>query len=289
MKTRKSQERVRGVKALGVGVDFDAAPQAPVSTDAGQQLLHLVADLLRQPGVKRILLLLDEVQELARGKGGELAMKAVRAVANKHKTDGRVLMLMTGSSKEGLTQLFAAHGKPSFGLAERQDFPVLGREYVEHVIHRANEPRARTHKLKADDFVEAFQMMEHRPADLEAFVGHVATYNVLDVVGAVPSFLKARYPAEQIELRYAAMTPLQRILLSHVAQGASELTGQVMLKTIIEELGTSVTPAGVRKALTSLPSDILSNPERGRYVIVDPIFASWLKGRVRRNSCADVS
>jgi hypothetical protein len=282
LKTRRSQERVRGVKALGVGVDFDASPPAPTSLDAGQQLQHLVADLLRQSGIQRVLLLLDEVQELARGKGGDVTMKAVRAVANKHKVDGRVLMLMTGSSREGLTQLFAAHGKPSFGLAERQDFPVLGRDYVEHVVQRANEPRAKAHKLRVDEFVEAFAMMDHRPADLEAFVGHVATYNITDVVGAVPSFLRVRYPVDQLEQRYAAMTPLQRILLAQISAGASELTGQPMMKLVMEQLGTSVSPAGVRKALTSLPADILSNPARGSYVIVDPIFGSWLKSRAGR-------
>jgi hypothetical protein len=281
LRSRLSQERVRGVRALGVGVDFDAAPPAPASADAGQQLQHLVAELLRQPGVQRVLLLLDEVQELARSKDGDLTMKAVRAVANKHKADGRVLMVMTGSSKEDLAQLFAAHGKPSFGLAERQDFPVLGRDYVQYVVGRANEPRAKTRKLKVDEFVEAFAMMNHRPADLESFVGHVATYNVLDVVGAVPSFLKSRYPDDQLERRYAAMTPLQRILLAHIADGATELTGQAMMKRIVGQLGTSVTPPGVRKALTSLPGDILSNPQRGSYVIVDPIFASWLKKRVK--------
>jgi hypothetical protein len=147
------------------------------------------------------------------------------------------------------------------------------------VVQRANEPRARAHKLKIDEFVEAFEMMDHRPADLESFVGHVATYNIIDVVGAVPSFLKARYPAEQLELRYAAMTPLQCILLAHIADGATELTGQAMMKTIIGQLGTSVTPAGVRKALTSLPSDLLSNAQRGSYVIIDPIFSGWLKSR----------
>jgi hypothetical protein len=58
-----------------------------------------VADLLRQSGFDRVLLLLDEVQELARSKDSDVTMKAVCAVANKHKVDGRVLMLMTGSSK----------------------------------------------------------------------------------------------------------------------------------------------------------------------------------------------
>jgi hypothetical protein len=279
LKTRRSQTRVRGVKALGLGIDFDAEPAAPASPDAGQQLQHLVADVLRQPQVKRILLLLDEVQELSRHKSGELAMKAVRAVANKHKADGRVLLLMTGSSREGLAQLFAAHGQPSFGLAERQDFPVLGRDYVEHVVARANAPRARAHKLRAEAFVEAFALLGHRPADLEAFVGHVATYNVADVVGAVASFLRSRYPSDLIEQRFSTFTPLQRILLGEVAAGASELTGRMRLAAVAAKLGGSVTAGGVRKALISLPADLMSNPERGVYVIVDPIFAGWLRQR----------
>lgn len=280
LKTRRAQERIRGVKALGVGIDFDGAPDAPRSADAGQQLQHLLADLLRQQGVQRVLLLLDEVQELARSKDGDLAMRAVRALANKHKADGKLMMLMTGSSKEDLARLFSAHGKPSFGLAERQDFPVLGREYVEFVVQRANEPRAKARKLKVEEFLEAFAMLGHRPADLESFVGHIATYNVIDVVGAVPSFLKIRYPDDQLEQRYLAMTPLQRILLAQIAVGATELTGQAMMKTIVGQLGASVTPAGVRKALTSVPSDILANPSRGSYVIVDPLFERWLRGRV---------
>lgn len=279
LKTRRGNEAVRGVKALGLGVDFDAAPAVPSSADAGQQLLHLVADVLRQPRVKRLLLLLDEVQELARSPSGSLAMKAVRAAANRHKADGRLLLLMTGSSREGLAQLFAAHRQPSFGLAERQDFPVLGRDYVEHVVARANQPRMRAHKLHVDDFVAAFAVLGHRPADLEAFVGHVATYHVVDVAGAVSVFLRTRYPADLHEQRWLAMTPLQRILLAEIAAGASMLTGRSMLQTVEAQLGTSVTAGGVRKALISLPPDLLGNPERGVYLITDPLFAAWLRER----------
>lgn len=47
------------------------------------------------------------------------------------------------------------------------------------------------------------------------------------------------------------------------------------------KLGVSVTAGGVRKALISLPADVLSNPERGVYVIVNPMLASWLAQRVQ--------
>lgn len=36
----------------------------------------------------------------------------------------------------------------------------------------------------------------------------------------------------------------------------------------------------IRKALISVPGDLLGNPARGVYVISDPIFALWLGQRV---------
>jgi hypothetical protein len=86
---------------------------------------------------------------------------------------------------------------------------------------------------------------------------------------------------ELIEQRFNAFTPLQRILLAEIAGGAIELTGQKTLQAVAAKLGASVTAGGVRKALISLPADVLSNPERGSYVIVDPMLASWLTQRAQ--------
>jgi len=41
---------------------------------------------------------------------------------------------------------------------------------------------------------EAFTLLGHRPADFIAFVGHVTTFNIKDLVGAVKPFLAQRYP-----------------------------------------------------------------------------------------------
>jgi hypothetical protein len=54
----------------------------------------------------------------------------------------------------------------------------------------------------------------------------------------VASFLKIRYPADLLEQRYAAMTPLQRILLAQIAAGATEMTGAANITRVIEQLGT---------------------------------------------------
>ena len=275
-KTRRLREPVKSLRLLGSGVELEASAAPPGSADPGQQLQHLAADLLRQSGVKRVLLMLDEVQEVARLPSGEQTMKAVRALCNAHKSGGRVLLLMTGSSQAGLATLFASYGKPSFGLAERLDFPVLGRDYVRHVVDRANTGRARGHKLDVDAFVDAFAHLGNRPADLEAFVGHVATYNLHDVAAAVEGFLAVRYPPDDLAARFKAMTPLQQLLLREIAAGATQMTGQHMLGVVAAGLGTRVSTSGIRKALISLPDDVLANPARGVFTLTDPLLAQWL-------------
>ena len=278
LKARKLRQGVKSVSAMGVGLAMDAPPEPPGSADAGQQLQHLFADLLRQPGVGCVLLMLDEVQEVARtGAQGDQAMRAVRALFNQHKVSNKLLLLMTGSSQEGLTRLFASPVQASFGLADREDFPPLGLDYVRFVADRANAGRNTKSRLQPQILFSVFtRQLGNRPADLEAFVGHLSTYNLEDPEVAVDDFLTRRYPPQDIAQRFNAFTPVQRFLLNEIALGARQFTGRMMLDKLERELGVGITGAAVRKALLSLPGNTVANPDRGRYVIEDKLLERWL-------------
>ena len=280
-KSRPLRQSVKSVSALGLGFGLDAAPDLPASPDAGQQLQHLFADLLRQPGVGCVLVSLDEVQEVAKsGAGGDQTMRALRALFNQYKVSGKMLLLMTGSSQDGLTRLFASHAQPSFGLADREDFPPLGLDYLRFVADRANAARSVKSKLKVDVLFDIFALrLQSRPADLEAFVGFVGTYNLTDLAVGVDDFLTLRYPPQDIEQRYLGFTPVQRFLLQEIASGAQQFTGQPMLLKLEKTLGVGVTAAAVRKALLSLPANTVANPQRGCYVIEDKLLENWLQGQ----------
>lgn len=269
---RMAHTPVTGVRAASLGVTLATPRSAPTSKDAGVQLLHLAAELMRLQPRARLLLMLDEAQELVRKQRGERAMKALRALFNTHR--GKVLLLITGSSRDGLLRLFAEYQRPSFGLADHEDFQLLGREFVEHIARRANAPRKVP--LDIEVLVEAFAMLGHRPADFIAFVGHITTFNIKDVVGAVKPFLDQRYPPDSIRLRFARFTPLQQILLRQLAGGTVQLTGADNLARVARELGTAVTAGAITRALATLPHDVLTKPQRGRYEIVDPLLLAWL-------------
>src|SRR5262245_59479881 len=136
---RPGQSTVTGVRGASFGVTVAAPPPGPSSKDPGVQLQHLVAELMRQHAGTRILLMLDEAQELVRKPTGERAMRAIRALFNTHR--GKVLVLITGSSRDGLLRLFGDYQRPSFGLADHEDFQLLGRDFVAHIAKQANAPR----------------------------------------------------------------------------------------------------------------------------------------------------
>jgi hypothetical protein len=271
--TRPGKTVVTGVRGAGMSVTMAAPAPPPSSKDPGVQLQHLVAELMRQRAGTRILLMLDEAQELVRRPSGERAMRAIRALFNTWR--GKVLVLITGSSRDGLLRLFGDYQRPSFGLADHEDFQLLGRDFVAHIAKQANAPR-RT-PLDVDVLAEAFSLLGHRPADFIAFVGHVTTFNVKDVVGAVKPFLAQRYPPESIRARFARFTQLQQVLLRQLAAGTEQLTSAENLERIEKLLGSTVSAGGVTRALGSLPDDVVARTGRGKYEVVDPLLLGWLK------------
>ena len=267
------RRRVKAAGAMGVNLQLEDAPDDPASSDLGVQLQNQFAALKRLKPQAKVLFMLDEAQELVKHKSGEQAMKSIRALFNTHLGD--VLLLITGSSREGLLRLFGDRYRASFGLADHEDFQRLGREFVEAKSRAFNAQRR--HPIDLDVLNEAFVAMEQRPADFIAFLAFLSVNDVRDVVGSVPTFLRTRYPLEAITERFERFTPLQQAVLRAMAAGVTRMTSQATQDLIGEMIGGQVTAGGIRHALTTLPDDIVSNPARGHYEITDAGMLAWLR------------
>lgn len=267
-----AHRKLRGAKLGSLSVDLEPLPPLPASSDPGIQLQNAFATLNRLRPKVTLLLLLDEAQELVKNRHGEATMKAIRALYNTFL--GQILLVITGSSRDGLLRLFGDRHRASFGLADHEDFPRLGREFVQ--AKSATFNALRRSPVDLDTLVHAFAAMEHRPADFIAFLEYLALHDVRDVVGSVPAFLRTRYPLEAIRDRFERYTPLQQVLLRLLAAGERQLMGADGLARIAQRLGTSVSAGGVRKALSTLPPDVVANPARGAYEVVDTHLLSFL-------------
>ena len=111
--------------------------EVDLSTLAGKPpsdlLLHL-DDLLGRvsTGIKPTILMLDEVQELARSQDNEALVAALRTSLDKRSDHLRTVF--TGSSREGLASMFAARQAPFFHFATPIDLPPLGEPFVNHIL-----------------------------------------------------------------------------------------------------------------------------------------------------------
>jgi hypothetical protein len=266
LRSRKLKQPVKSIGLLGANVAMEPSPVPPQSTDDAVQMRHLTAQLLAQSGVRGILLMLDEFQEMTRlGEAGVDAIRAIRALFNQYKTTGQFLLLMTGSSQSELVRLFASPALPSFGLADREDFQPLGLDYVNFVVARANTVRAKGAKLDVAQVFDLFiDPLQNRPADLEAFLGFAATHAIAtkDLSAACQQFLASRYT-----------------LLQMMASNTRQLMGSAAIQEIERRIGVSVTAGGIRKALVTFPPSTVSNPSRGVYEIEDKSLEMWLKAQ----------
>ena len=96
-------------------------------------LLHL-DDLLGRISKtgKPTILLLDEVQELARSRGNAPLVAALRTGLDKRRDGLRAVF--TGSSRAGLAAMFSDREAPFFHFATPIDLPALGTGFVDHVV-----------------------------------------------------------------------------------------------------------------------------------------------------------
>lgn len=267
------KRRVKSANVAGFGVSLEDIALDPSSPVPGVQLQNHFSALKRlRPGL-RVLLMLDEAQELVHHKDGEVTMKAVRALFNTFQ--GQLLLLITGSSREGLLRLFGDRHRASFGLADHEDFQRLGSDFV--AAKSAVFNKQRRHPVGLETLGEAFMAMEQRPADFLAFLEFLSVNEVRDVVASVAVFLRTRYPLLAVTERFEKYTPLQQALLRLMAHGVKQMSARATIELTSQAIGGSISPSGVRHALTTLPADVVANPLRGHYEIVDTQLLAWLK------------
>ena len=156
----------------------------------GELLLHL-DDLLGRVAAPRkpTLLMLDEVQELARDKASSGLVAALRTGLDK-RTDG-LRAVFTGSSREGLKAMFGAREAPFFHFATHIDLPKLGPEFVAHMLRAFKAATQRTLEQTVMD--HAFGVLHHNPYFFRT---------LLETMTFAPS-LTAPEALEQVRLRIA--------------------------------------------------------------------------------------
>lgn len=264
---------VKKVGALGASLELGDTPnRRSLPQQPELRFDALVARVAARSG-KQLLLMLDEIQTLAKAPGGQAIVAALRAVLQKRHRE--VAAVFTGSSQEDLALLMSAAGGPMYQFAQLIDFPVLGEDYLRALAqHFSSVHRGKT--LSLDALVTTFAKLGSKPALMKDLIKAMSAEGVTDVEQALERLIRDERHIASWRGLLGSLQPFERAVLLMIAQGHAPLSRDT-LRALAELRGSNPTIAKVRVAIEKLrAAGVLAKPAGGRYLVEDRMFAAHL-------------
>lgn len=241
-------------------------------------LLMEAMDAFDQTNIKMILVI-DEAQVLAYEENTHFA-HALRAALDIRKD--RIKVIFAGSSETTLRRMFGVPSEPFYNWAPLEPFELLGRNFVEAMVERVNE--ISKYPLHLEDALEAFTELKNTPEFFRRYIEHYVSNPIEGSASALMATRSKVFSDENFQRQWDSLLAADKVLLSMVANGTSDLHGKAAMHRMGAELGigNSVTKNTVHNALRRLTNkNILTKIEYSSYQFEDEAFAEWVRHFVR--------
>ena len=280
----KRLKEVTNLEAGAAGFKF-GFKLADVGKDDGVSLAQAFQELIDQAQTD-VVLIVDEVQHaLGSADGDHLlhALKAARdAINTRPGTPGHFLFIGTGSHRARVQEL-TLKGNQAFNGAVTNEFPVLGRDFVDYVLAQVG-PQLGAMLPSAEVTEAAFRSMGSRPEEL------MKALNVLrslppdalpdEHLPTIAQSLGAA--AADVELqKVEAMGPLAEAVFSRICSIGGDVKGVFTgeaLKAYAAQIGREVTAQEVQGIIGAMTSaNLLMRVKHGHYGVTDPfVEKAWM-------------
>lgn len=280
----KRLKEVTNLEAGAAGFKF-GFKLADVGKDNGVSLAQAFQELIDQARTD-VVLIVDEVQHaLGSADGDHLlhALKAARdAINTRPGTPGHFLFIGTGSHRARVQEL-TLKGNQAFNGAVTNEFPVLGRDFIDYVLAQVG-PQLGAMLPSAEVTEAAFRSMGSRPEEL---------MKALNVLRSLPpdALPDAHLPtiaqsfgaaAADVELqKVEAMGPLAEAVFSRICSIGGDVKGVFTgeaLKAYAAQIGREVTAQEVQGIIGTMTSaNLLMRVKHGHYGVTDPfVEKAWM-------------
>lgn len=224
----------------------------------------------------RVLLLLDEVQVLAKQTMNEQFVASLRTALDLNKD--HIKVIFTGSSREGLRQMFSQAHAPFFHFGQNLPFPELQREFTDHLATVFYAVTKR--KLDKEILWSAFDSMGKVPQLARALVERLVLYPNQTILDAKNQLLQDLHSDRTFIEKWEQTSALEKLLLMEIAHNGSGLFSEPNRTIMAKKLGTlTLEVSSIQSALRTLQKKLLIGrlPEKTGYFIDDPNFKKWLE------------
>ena len=262
---------------VGGSAEIDLTELGP--TPPTELLLYL-DDLLERltRGARTTVLLLDEVQELAKDERNVPLVASLRTSLD---TRSDVLKaVFTGSSREGLRAMFSDRQAPFFHFATPLDLPALETPFVEHLIDVGESRTGR--RIDREEAIAGFEALHRNPYFFRLLVEALLLDPASSVAGGVGRVRERlgeelRYPET-----WLGLTALQRAVVGAIADGVEKPYGAAARGRMTSLAGVpEPSTSSIQAALRKLSRSGIVDSWTGSWIIEDPAFAEWVRRDAR--------
>ena len=282
LRALKSLDLAAGALKFGFEVESLGAPGGVTLAAA----LTQVVDQARTD----VVLIVDEVQHaLSSEQGGQLlyALKAARDAINPRPgTPGHFLFIGTGSHRAQVGELTARRNQ-AFAGATSIAYPVLGEDYVAHLLARLREAGVAPLPSRAVAHA-AFGALGHRPEEMLKALRHLHLHvpKHADPDTHLPAIAAAmRTHAADIELaKVEQLGGLAQAVFDRIAGTRGDTPGVFTGEALAEYarvVGREVRTEEVQSTLNALlDANVVMRRGHGQYVVTDPfVQQTWTERR----------
>jgi hypothetical protein len=262
-----------------------------VGSREGVSLSDALLEVSQTTG-RDIVFIVDEVQEMMKDSAGLLIMQELKAtrdeINSQPGTHGYFVLVGNGSNRSLVHEL-TAQRKAAFYGARSEEFPVLGKDYVQHVLATAKRAAPKIVLPSEAAAYKGFRVLGTRPGLFEETLSTLQrTTGAAKSVDAVyEGIVNATYDVQgKIELAKLSMLgDLPQAVFAQIcrgdASGVTGLYGAASLADYANALGLEdVSPREVQSAIDALKASnlIMRNGDRGPMTVTDPLVReSWLR------------
>ncbi|SMB90411.1 Predicted ATPase, AAA+ ATPase superfamily [Pasteurella testudinis DSM 23072] len=256
---------VKGISIAGSGVELESDKP----TEAISRIIARLAE-----GKKPILLLLDEIQELARGTKNQEVIGSLRTGLDLYRN--KIKVIFTGSSTNGLRAMFNDGKAPFFHFSHQIDFPPLGRDFTDFL---ADIYRQRTQKtIDKTALYRIFERLNHTPMYLRLIIEDMIINPALSLAQAAEMRIAQSGTGADYHKWWQDLTALDQQLLLVVAQGETALYSERNRRELATKLGVAeVKTSSIQGSLRKLENrELLTKDTKNKQAINESAFKTWL-------------
>jgi len=274
----KLKQPVKKVKASGkVHGIGEGAIEADLFDDKTAMAGTMLMEAMRVFDKRKlkVVLIIDEAQVLAHESNADFA-HALRAALDIRKE--RIKVLFAGSSEGTLRRMFGRASEPFYNWAALEPFELLGRDFVESMVEKvamiAKTPLEVTHAL------QAFDELQRTPEFFRNYLDRYLTNPFDGAQGALDHTKGRVFNTDNFQRQWNDLLPTDRVVLSLVAAGITDIYGKEAKKQMGEDLGLGqpMENSAVQNSLRRMgEKTLVTKIQRGQYQLEDEAFAEWIR------------